>query len=186
VIIGVAISLSAVQMVNRESGIQAIPLSEYLLFFAFIITLVPFYHGALRHLDDAYLENPNPQIRNGALIVDILLLIAHGMVFVVLALLLDKPSEFAWILLGLIAIDVIWGAFVYFGASTQGPGGAEGKWALINFIFVLLSAVMLIILNITFQSDVDATKMSFSVLVACLIRTLVDYIACWDFYFPND
>ncbi|MBK9067349.1 MAG: hypothetical protein IPL76_10780 [Gemmatimonadetes bacterium] len=52
-------------------------------------TLFPFYHGALRHLDDAYLENENHHIKRGALIFDFLLLFLHAMCFVVLALLIQ-------------------------------------------------------------------------------------------------
>lgn len=186
VVIGVALSLSAVQLVNRSGGILAISLAELLLFLAFVFTLVPFYHGAIRHLDDAYLENANPHIRDGALILDVLLLFIHGMVFVILALLLEDPSQFAWLLIALIFVDVLWGAFVYFGPSSQNGASAEGRWALINVVFVALASAALWISDIGLQSDVEPTKLAIAVFVACLLRTLVDYGLCWKFYFPAE
>jgi hypothetical protein len=186
VVIGVALSLSAVQLVNRSGGILSIPLAELLLFLSFIFTLVPFYHGALRHLDDAYLENSNLHIRAGALILDVLLLISHGMVFVVLSLLLAKPGQFAWLLVAVLAVDVVWGALVYYGASTHSKDGAEGKWALINLIFVVVSGVLLLSFDIGLQLQVDPTKVSAGVFAVSLLRTIADYGLCWAFYFPTD
>jgi len=132
VVIGVALSLAVVQLVDETNGLLSITITKVLLFVSFIFTLIPFYHGALRHLDDAYLENKNSHIRDGALIIDVMLLILHGMVFVVLSLLLNNPIQFAWSLIVLVAVDVLWGVYAYFGSSTQGENGAEGKWALIT------------------------------------------------------
>jgi hypothetical protein len=186
VVIGVALSLSAVQLIEREGGVLALSLGEGLLFVALVLTLVPFYHGAMRHLDDAYLENSNAHIRDGALILDVLLLFLHGMVFVALALLLDTPNQFAWLFVALILVDVVWGAFVYFGPSTQAEGGAEGKWALINFVFIIVCGAVLYLLDIGFNPMVDGTKLSLGISSACLLRTLADYYFCWAFYFPRD
>lgn len=186
VVIGVALSLSAVQLVNRPEGITSIPAHECLLFLAFIFTLIPFYHGALRHLDDAYLENDNPYIRDGALIIDVLLLLAHGMVFLILALLLHNPNQFAWVLVALIVVDVLWGVGAHLGFSSQSGHGAEGKWTLINVIFVIGVGGALLGFDIGLKPDTDPAKVSAFVLAACFLRTLVDYGKCWGFYFPPD
>lgn len=186
VVIGLALSLALEQMVKRPGGILSVSGAEILLFGAFIITLVPFFHGALRHLDDAYLENPNVHIRDGALIVDVALLMLHGIVFVVLALLLGNPGQFVWLLVALISVDVIWGAFVHFGASTPAPYGAEGKWALINVVCVAVAGAVLYGFDIGLKPTVDATKLSLAILVGAFIRTLTDYVLCWAFYFPPE
>jgi len=186
VVIGVGLSLSAVQLVNRPEGITSIPPHEFLLFLAFISTLVPFYHGALRHLDDAYLENDNLHIRDGALIIDVLLLLAHGMVFLILALLLHNPNQFAWVLIALIVVDVLWGISAHLGFSSRSDHGAEGKWTMINVIFVISVGGALLFFDIGLKPDADATKVAAFVLAACFLRTLVDYRTCWSFYFPSD
>jgi len=127
VVIGVALSLSLVTLIDPEEGLKSVSLSPMLLFLAFILTLFPFYHGAHRHISDAYIESHNSHIRDGALLFDFFLLFFHGIAFVVLALLLSKPSNFVWVLIVLFAIDVIWGLFVYFGSSSKDVHNAEGK-----------------------------------------------------------
>lgn len=184
VVIGVALSVAAVQLVNQSEGISGISLVQLSLFFSLVCTLIPFYHGALRHLDNAYLESPNLHIRDGALILDVLLLIAHGMTFVVLAMLLNLPNQFAWVLVVLIFVDVLWGIFVYYGPSTQKGPSAEGKWALINTVFVLLGGTLLYLLDIRLQPVADPLKIALPIAVICLLRTLIDYGLCWPFYFP--
>lgn len=148
VVIGVALSLSIVTLIDPKEGLTSVRLSPMLLFISFIMTLFPFYQGAQRHISDAYIENNNSHIRDGALLIDFVLLFFHGIAFVVLALLLSKPSNFAWVLIILFAIDVVWGLFVYFGPSAKSTHNAEGKWALINLLFVLLVASYLIVNDI--------------------------------------
>src|SRR6185437_11887329 len=102
VIIGVALSLAVVKLVEGGTGLKAATIPSILLFAAFVVTLLPFYHGALRHIDDAYIESEGANIKDGALVVDLILLFIHGIVFVVLALLIAIPDEFAWVLIVLL------------------------------------------------------------------------------------
>src|SRR5262249_9038673 len=144
VVIGVALTVALTTLIDPAKGLEGIGTSPVLLFFAFLFTLFPFYHGALRHLDDAYLENQNPNIKDAALIFDFILLFLHALVFVVLALLLHKPANFAWTLTVLMGMDVVWGIFVNFGSSTKTNELApEARWAIINACFVLAALFFL-------------------------------------------
>lgn len=102
VVIGVALSSSILKLIDPNQGLSSLTVTSTLLFLAFICTLFPFYHGALRHLDDAYIENDSDHIKDGALILDFLLLFFHGMAFVVLSLMLTKPGDFAVVLLAVL------------------------------------------------------------------------------------
>lgn len=187
VVIGVALSVSVVRVVDSGEGVLNVwAPAEWMLFSAFLFTLLPFYHGAIRHLDDAYLENTNPQIRGGALIIDLMLLIGHAMAFVVLAMLLSEPSKFAWVLVGLITVDVVWGVFTHFAASTKSENAAEWRWALINLVFVLVGFSLLFVMDISWSNNDHSKKIALIVFVASLLRSLADYIWCWNFYFPAD
>lgn len=185
VVIGVALSLSIVTLIDPKEGLASVRLSPILLFISFIATLFPFYQGAYRHIFDVYIENKNSHIRDGALLIDFVLLFFHGIAFVVLALLLSKPSNFIWVLITLFGLDVIWGLFVHFGPSSQSTHNAEGKWALINFIFVLLVASCLIANDIYLDDLAHPIKLSFPLMGACLIRTVADYLWCRGLYFPK-
>jgi hypothetical protein len=185
VVIGVALSLAVLGVVDEKNGLQHATFSSFLLFIAFVATLFPFFHGALRHLDDAYLENKNPHIKDGALVVDFVLLFIHALAFVVLALLLKKPGQFAWVLVGLIAIDVVWGVFVIFGSSSKGEDRAETKWTVINVVFASVAIIYLVLHDIDLNEVANPVKVAIPVALACVVRSVVDYAWCKNFYFPK-
>lgn len=184
VVIGVALSLAVVSLVGKD-GLKSTSLYSFLLFVAFIATLFPFYHGALRHLDDAYIENDNAHIKSGALVFDFILLFVHALAFVVLSLLLSQPSHFGWVLVILLGIDVAWGIFAYFAASSPHHMAAETKWAIINFVAVSILVVYLVTNSVRFQQVADPLKLTVILVVVALLRTLADYVWCSKFYFPE-
>jgi hypothetical protein len=184
VVIGVALSLAVIGIVDTEHGLASATPSSILLFVAFVATLFPFFHGALRHLDDAYIENPT-HIHDGALVIDFILLFIHAMAFVVLSVLLKKPTHFAWVLLILISIDVVWGIFATFASSTRGDLKAESKWTIINFIFVGISATYLVKNDIYLDDLEQPLKLAIPIAFASVLRTIADYVWCRNFYFPK-
>lgn len=184
VVIGVALSLSVVTLIDSAEGLASLTIDSVALFSAFVVTLIPFYHGALRHLDDAYIETDATHIKNGALVIDVLLLIMHGIGFVLLALLLQKPFEFGWILISVLFIDVVWGGIAFFGFSASEGDPAEGKWTLINIGFLVVTGCFIyVVQNVQELSNLSGF-VSVGIFSACFIRTLVDYIWCSQFYFP--
>src|SRR3546814_6974962 len=104
-----------------------------MLFIAFAATLFPFFHGAIRHLHDEY-SIGSANAKTGALIVDFVLLFFHALAFVVLSLLISKPLQFAWVLLSILLIDVIWGAFVYFSSPKTAILKPQTRWLIINIV----------------------------------------------------
>ena len=185
VVIGAALSIAVAGAIDINRGLQSLSVVSMALFVAFVATLFPFFHGALRHLDDAYIENPNAHIKPGALIVDFLLLFLHALAFLVLSQLLKKPADFAWFLIGVLAIDVIWGIFAYFGSSSSGALSAESRWSIINFMFIGLGAFYLVNNDIYLGWQEDSAKLAMLVMIACVIRSGVDYVWCRDVYFPK-
>lgn len=185
VVIGVALSLAVTEVLQGGRGLEGITLSDALLFVAFIGTLVPFYHGALRHLDDAYVENQNDHIKDGALVIDFVLLFLHAVAFMLLALLIRKPSHFAWVLIVILSIDVLWGVFAHFASSSRGEFSAESKWTVINFFFVGVSTWYLIGNDIYLSTAVEPIKLAIPIWFVCILRSMVDYIWCRKFYFPR-
>lgn len=183
VVIGVALSSAVVNLIDAPDGLRSITWVNGLLFLSFISTLIPFYHGALRHLDDAYIENTG-NIKDGALILDFLLLFLHGIAFVILSLLLSNPSHFAWMITAVLVIDVGWAVFAHFGSSRD--GGEEWKWLLINLFISIPLGTSLYIFNVTLEPYEDPRKLALAIVSVCVVRTLLDYIFCWRFYFPEE
>lgn len=185
VVIGAALSIAVAGAIDINRGLGSLSPVSVALFVAFVATLFPFFHGALRHLDDAYVENKNAHIKPGALIVDFFLLFLHALAFLVLSQLLKKPADFAWFLVGVLTIDVVWGIFAYFGSSSSGTLTAESKWSIINFIFIGLTAFYLVNGGIYLGWEEDPVKLAVLVMVACVVRSGIDYIWCSDVYFPK-
>lgn len=186
VVIGVALSRAVAEVVDSKTGLESVTLPSTLLFIAFVATLVPFVHGALRHLYDAYLENDASHIRDGALVVDFVLLFMHALAFVVLSLLIKKPGHFAWVLTILLSVDVIWGVFVIFGASSKRELNAETKWTIINFIFIAGGISFLVWNNVYIAEAESQLKLAVPISFACILRSIIDYMWCKTFYFPKE
>jgi hypothetical protein len=109
VVVGLGLSLSIFNLIDTTRTPIPIKLELLPFFLAFIVTLIPFYHGALRHLDITYVEQGGKQVRNGALFADFAILFIEGCLLLALAVLLSTPQFFAWGLAALLAIDTIWG-----------------------------------------------------------------------------
>lgn len=185
---GVALSSAVINYIDPKIGMDSVNFASTCLFLAFIFTLFPFYHGALRHLDDAYIENDSDHIKDGALIFDFFLLFIHGIVFIALSLLLSKPAQFTWILLFVLSIDVVWAIFAHFGSSSH-EGKAEWKWGVINAIAAAIIFITIKYFDIGYMEIADAKfseAISLTIAIAACFRTLADYIFCYKFYFPSD
>jgi|GEM_PF-5203978 len=186
VVIGAALSLSVAGAIDMNKGLESLTAVSVLLFFAFVATLFPFFHGALRHLDDVYIENDNAHIKVGAFLIDYGLLFLHALAFLVLSQLLKKPVHFAWFLIAVLFIDVVWGTFSYFASSRNQDGpSAESRWTLINIVFIAFVALYLVSQDAYLSSTFDPFKLSLLLAIACTLRSIVDYVWCRHLYFPS-
>ena len=110
---GVSLSLGVYRLLEAWSENWTVPL---LLFAAFVAILVPFYHGALLHLDYAYSnpKKPKTQTKNEkpglwhdiAHLFDFVLLFIESFLLVTIAYGVSRPSFFRWGVILLLAVDV--------------------------------------------------------------------------------
>jgi hypothetical protein len=184
VVIGVALTMAIGAAVNPDAGLSDINMSSIFLFVAFIATLVPFYHGALRHLDEAYIEKSAHFNKDGLLLIDISLLLLHALVLVLLAQLIMNPGHFAWTLVALLSVDVVWGVFVHFATQAK-SAKIYGRWSLINFVFVIITAAFLAMNEIFLGPASRPVQLSIFLAAGCTLRSVVDYVWCRRFYFPS-
>ena len=80
---------------------------------AYVVTLVPFYHGAMRHLDVTYRQAEAPPVREGALLGDFFLLFVEACLFLALANVIAHTTQATWTFLALFALDGLWGLAAY-------------------------------------------------------------------------
>jgi hypothetical protein len=165
---------------------------------AFVATLIPFFHGTLRHLDSVYIEQNVRPVRNGALLADFTLLFLQSCFFFALGVHIAHPDTFGWIFVGLLLLDALWAIatrlvffpvtdnvidelqIIFFGNETHAPI----TWAKNNLIFVALVAIFLKFAE-TMKPELQEGQLAIGIAVLGLIRTFSDYKKSWDFYFPE-
>jgi len=184
VVVGVALSLAMYNAVDRNAGLIPLNLSMLLNLITLIAIMIPFYHGAVRHLFCTYVEGGgSSHIKSGALLADFILLFIEGCIFVMLASQLDNTASFAALIAALLVLDCVWGflaGLAFTGAQSQ---HAEKTWAIINFVAAALIIIALMVGgDFIAKSDIPAQVI---LLVIVMMRTVFDYYYTWDFYFPN-
>lgn len=184
VVTGVALVLAITNIVDPSAAFIPVRTETVLNFLSFLVVIIPFHQGAVRHLYATYVEaGGSSRIKQGALAFDFVILFSEACLFVALAAVLVKTALFAVVLIALLTIDCIWGflaTLAFTGATAQ---AAERKWSVIN----LVAAAVLVVLYIFGPALVGGwnDEMKICVLLVCLLRTVADYYSCWDFYYPG-
>jgi len=146
--------------------------SATLLFIAFLFTLVVFYHGMNRHLDDTFVTGESKLQRPILLLVDIFVFLVEGSLLVVMASTINNPGAFFYAWSVLLVVDILWGLYLYLVIRRVAPS----KWILNNTIFLAVAWVLWLLIlpqNVAMIAIVE------------IMRNIVDYRINWAFYFPN-
>ena len=183
---GLALTLATTKLFD-ESAAMPLRLDVLPYFVAYVFTLVPFYHGAMRHLDITYFEDKKANVRAGALMFDWAFLFIESCFLLGLAYLMQKPTAFGWALCIFLGFDCLWAFIANLGFAPKAKQNRpEWKWATINFV-----AVCILVLTLVVAGAVE-TKLglltSFRwilILVVCVARTIWDYAWCWSYYYPS-
>ena len=188
VVIAIALSYAIFNQINtesvwRESGIFKNTGSLWNLL-TFLAVLIPFYHGAVRHLQIRYLENaPGTKIYSFTLFISFLLLFAEGIFFIAFGAALGTFSNVIIAAFALITLDVVWGLFVL-----ATPGDKRDKretaavlsWIILNVVTAFALGVVIFLS----PSAWVAWPPEVQLFVFMLTRTVFDYAVSWRFYFP--
>lgn len=151
---------------------------------AFLATLIPFYHGAVRHLESTFVDEPTRpalegrRVRRGTLLADFLLLFAEGFIFIAIARTLTDPEMAARWLLFLLVFDALWGVGVNYLGYDPPKSALRLPWVIINTI-----AAPMLLLALILPGNSITLPLVFGGLV---VRTVIDYWVSWEFYFPSD
>jgi hypothetical protein len=170
------VAITSLVTPESPNPFRAILFPQFLAFFG---TLLPFYHGAMRHLDRWYVEEAGANVRPGGLLADSLMLFVEGCILVAAALLLPRPYAFAWTLIILLAFDAIWGASTYLIFARKRHIGVELRWVGINLVTTPTLIVVVLVLNVA------AWPVRLVIAVVAIMRSVIDYATSWSFYFPK-
>lgn len=187
----IVIGLSLVQAVRTIIGdpVGQIDVGGIPYFLSFFFILVPFYHGALRHLDSTYIEAPSKRVKSGALMADFLLLFLEAVLFLALSMVIKAHELFAWLMSALLLLDTVWGFLAHLAFSDRSHSTGvekgwtpEGKWATINVVSCVILVLFIIFSPRTPLWLFDSFGVGLCAI--CILRTVIDYMLTWDFYFP--
>lgn len=158
-------------------------------FFAFLVTIIPFYHGAMRHLDVRYIEQAGTRVRRGTLLGDFLLLFVEACLLLGAAFMIGRPSGLGWAICSLLILDSAWSLMVYRFATVGARHLVELKWLSINLIATpLLAATLLAWPRLVGAGHLSEqgqfSGLSIALAGLAMIRSIADYWVSWDFYFP--
>jgi len=150
-------------------------------FVAFLATLLPFYHGALRHLDQTYiylLDGKEPP--RWLLFVDFLTLFLEACLLISMGATVEQPRTFLVLLLLLLLLDIIWSQIARFAGSEYGK--PEGGWIVVNFPALAVGVLLFFVAERSRLVSPDV--LPFLVGLFAMIRTFFDYFWNWKSYFP--
>lgn len=180
----VVIALALVEAIKAIINIQTDTNSIYvnwkslIPFSALVFTLIPFHHGANRYLDEMYIVK-GCQGRPLTGLIDFLFFFVEAAVFYIMSLSISQPKLFFYTLTILFVIDIVWLIFVYFSSNESFKKIKYWFWLNLGTIFLLL------IFNATKLLDDDINKWIILLLVT-LLRTVLDYILEWSFFWPSN
>jgi len=149
------------------------------MFATLVVTLIPFYHGANRYLDSAYVfKEESHQSPPLAAMVDFLFFLFQAIIFHAMALVLIQPQWFFWLYIAVLLWDCAWLGFVWF----QSPVlfSPIRNWLVLNVIF----AALVFVVTDTPLLAAGTGKWVFAAALSTL-RTVLDYVLSWSVYWPG-
>lgn len=182
-LVGLAIALAFGRASTHDEVANMRDWQELSRLAVFLVTVIPFAHGALRYLDAAYVTGESPA-RDTGFLCDGMLLLTEAAILTSMAAVLPNEGEFWFFYALLLTIDIIWVWTTVFhkeGKCSQAdPPTADYKWwSLINGIAVLL---VLLTAYTVFIKD----ESRWIVLAALgVLRTVGDIAVTKGFYFPG-
>ena len=151
-------------------------------FLAFLVTIVPFYHGMNRHLEECYIRR-EPRAE-GALLFDFVFFFVEASLLFAITASLRDPNLGSFFFLGiLLFIDVVWATIsnrIHYGQKAHGIT----TWTTVNLTMITVGAAIYFVA--AKGAALSAEWQASLLLVVAVLRSVLDYYFTWDFYFPKD
>jgi hypothetical protein len=163
--------LGVVAVTSSASLPRAESVATSVMAVAFLSTLVVFYQGMNRHLDDTFVIAGVDQRHRGLLLLDIFVFLIEGGILVAMANTIDRPGTFLIAWTGLLGLDIVWSLLVYVVTRHS-----AFNWVVNNTVFI---AVAWICWLYVFPGNAAG------IAIAETVRSAVDYKINWGSYFPR-
>ena len=152
----------------------------WIFFIIFVSTVVRFVHGAMRHFDQYYIEQPQQIHWKYQPLWDFLLLGVEAFIFFVLAFSLQNQLEFISYYLVLLIVDTLWLFGVFAPHIKRVFHGTPLHWIVANAVVLVPTGIPWIWCR---NSETCPLWLLILFSVVVLVHTLMDYRLNWEFYF---
>jgi hypothetical protein len=175
-VIAVGLGIAVVNTLRSVDERLAVAWDHVPLLAALLVILVPFYQGALLHLDAKYAQHRDRRHPTFVLLVDFVGLFLEAVLVVALAASVGDVRSFSIAVLVLLAVDVVWATLAW---KLGGEHEQLRSWIQIN-----LATLAILGLGLFAHIWVDYTEefLTAAIAVIALARSGVDYWLNWDFY----
>jgi hypothetical protein len=189
VIIAIALTGSLGKLITllQASTSYLTDVTSVALGLALVSTIVPFYHGMERHLYITHILQP--ELGAGgkpiALLADIFTFVIEGGILYAMGQKLDDPIVFLCLWTALLIVDIIWTLIVWFVEKGKSPiwAGNNIAWLSIAWLVWLGSPWILEETGVSLPDQIPV--MVWLIALIEILRSVTDYKANWDFYFPD-
>ncbi len=188
VVAGLAVAVGLERFVPGDSGPLQIGLAtlttwSFWFFVIFVTTVARFVHGAIRHFDQSYVEEPKRvNWKIGQPIWDFLGLGFEAFVFFLLAFSIDVHTRFIQYYLVLLIVDCVWLGIIY-----RSRIWTDHKWWIVANSIVLFPVIGLTRGSIFWLSshgiEPYLPQLIWVFIGTVAAHTIMDYPLNWEFYF---
>jgi hypothetical protein len=178
--VAVALGFGFEHTVDARSKATAIA-----LLVALVMTLIPFYHGTLRYLDDAYVFSDTN--RKEAVLLEFVVRFLESCLFFGLAAAIGNPVVFGWFFVALLVTNIVWTRLTQLFCVKRAAPSPSFDWRAVNFVTVTAAIVFLSVLGTGSHAGGGSHPFVVGgILMLALARTAADYHTSWRFYAAVD
>ena len=176
---GITITFALARIVDGMNSAARINIQAVTLFVLLTLSIVRFYHGNMRLLDDSYdAENQTKAGRN--IVVDFAVILFTSLVFAAMGAFIQDYMFFFASFTAILALDAIWGLYAM-GAHNIEALPIQKHWVGNNAICTF---ALLIVYIVRDQAQLSVPVIFSAMVVCALASTIYDYVVSWRFYFP--
>lgn len=186
-LLSVVVSLAVAQALQRLVFVDTAPREhdypDWVMFVGFFVTLVPFFHGANRYLDAAYITLESPA-RPIGLVCDFFFLLVESMIFYLMAAFIGALHKFYWVMFTLLLLDAAWvGITFLYKEHSSTAAKSQAKFNYLPWLGLNVGAAVLLVITANLTTLALSAKLVLLALVP-ILRTALDYYLSLPVYFP--
>lgn len=193
IILTIALTEGLLKLINTTDGqirgISSFSIRELLVGMIFLLLMVRFFLGGVRHLDAKYIEESLHEVRGNAskyIGLDIGLLVADAILLLYIGSSVREYGLFLHAVMVLLFIDAVWGgsiAYLYEDITSKERLSPEVIWSMNNFGHAVLFFLVIIFSPGVIWNAPTLLREDILAFLA-ITNSLIDFRFTWEYYFP--